>query len=57
MAVALVGEDDVLWLLTNSGQLLAVPAKSLPSGPGASGGKAVVKLGEDERLVALAVGR
>jgi DNA gyrase/topoisomerase IV subunit A len=56
-AVALVDEEDVLWLLTNWGQLLAVPAQSLPSGPGASSGKAVVKLGEEERLVALAVGR
>lgn len=56
-AVALVEDDDVLWLLTNRGQLLAVPAQNLPSGPGASGGKAVVKLGQEERLVALAVGR
>jgi DNA gyrase subunit A len=57
VAAALVDEDGVLWLLTNRGQLLAVPAPNLPSGPGASGGKAVVKLGQEERLVALAVGR
>jgi DNA gyrase/topoisomerase IV subunit A len=54
IAVAPVEEDSILWLLTAAGQLLAVPAARAPSGPGASGGKAVAKLGKD-RLVALAV--
>jgi DNA gyrase/topoisomerase IV subunit A len=55
VAVALVKEEDVLWLLTSAGKLLALPAGRLPSGPGASGGKAVVKLGKDERVVGLVV--
>jgi DNA gyrase subunit A len=54
IAAAPVGQDDILWLLTASGQLLAVPAAKVPSGPGASSGKALVKLDKD-RLVALAV--
>ena len=56
VAVALVEKDDVVWLLTSAGQLLALPAARLPSGPGASSGKVVVKLGKDERMVALAIG-
>lgn len=57
VAVALVEQEDLLWLLTSAGQLLALPAARLPSGPGASSGKAVVKLGKEERLVALAVSK
>ena len=56
MAVAPVDADGVLWLLTAGGQLLALPAAKIPSVPGASRGKAVVKLNED-RLVALAVSK
>lgn len=54
IAAAPVDQDGALWLLTASGQLLAVPAAKVPSGPGASSGKALVKLDKD-RLVALAV--
>jgi DNA gyrase/topoisomerase IV subunit A len=54
IAAAPVGQGGVLWLLTASGQLLAVPVAKVPSGPGASSGKALVKLDKD-RLVALAV--
>jgi DNA gyrase/topoisomerase IV subunit A len=56
IAAAAVEEDDVLWLLATTGQLLVVPAATIPSGPGASRGKRVVRLGED-RLVALAVSK
>jgi DNA gyrase/topoisomerase IV subunit A len=56
VAVERVSTDDVLWLLTVSGQLHAIPAARVPSGPGASSGKAVMRLGKD-RLVALAVGK
>jgi hypothetical protein len=54
VAVTPVNQDDVLWLLTATGQLLTVPAAKVPSGPGASRGKAMVKLDED-RLIASAV--
>lgn len=56
VAVEPVGVDDVLWLLTASGQLHAIPASRVPSGPGASSGKAMIRLGKD-RLVALAVSK
>jgi DNA gyrase/topoisomerase IV subunit A len=54
-AVAPVNTQDVLWLLTAAGKLSALSAARVPSGPGASSGKSVIRLGED-RLVALAVG-
>jgi DNA gyrase/topoisomerase IV subunit A len=56
LAVTRVDEDDTLWLLTAAGQMHAVPAAQVPSGPGASSGKVVVRLDED-RLVALAVNK
>ena len=54
VAVAPVNWDNTLWLLTSSGELKAVAATKVPSGPGASSGKQMVRLGED-RLVALTV--
>jgi DNA gyrase/topoisomerase IV subunit A len=54
VAVAPVSADDVLWLLTASGKLLAIPAAQVPFGPGASSGKVVVRLGED-RVVGMAL--
>jgi DNA gyrase/topoisomerase IV subunit A len=57
VAAARVQEEDVLWLLTSAGKLLVLPAGELPSGPGASGGKAVLELGKDERVVGLVVGQ
>jgi DNA gyrase/topoisomerase IV subunit A len=56
LAVTRVDEDDTLWLLTAAGQMHAVPAAQVPSGPGASSGKVVLRLDED-RLVALAVNK
>jgi DNA gyrase subunit A len=56
LAVERVSVDDVLWLLTVFGQLHAIPAARVPSGPGTSSGKAMIRLGKD-RLVALAVSR
>jgi DNA gyrase/topoisomerase IV subunit A len=56
VALALVGQDDRLWLLTAAGQLRMVPAAKVSSGPGASGGRSVVAL-EKDRLVSLAVER
>lgn len=55
VAVAALEKDAVLWLLTAAGQLLAVPAAKVPCGPGASRGRALIRLNED-RLVALAAG-
>jgi DNA gyrase/topoisomerase IV subunit A len=54
VAVAPVSADDVLWLLTASGKMLAIPAAQVPFGPGASSGKVVVRLGED-RVVGMAL--
>jgi DNA gyrase/topoisomerase IV subunit A len=54
VGVAPTAGDDTLWLLTATGKLHAIPATRVPSGTGASRGKAIVRLGED-RLVALAV--
>lgn len=52
VAIAPVEADDVLWLLTASGQLRVIASDNVPSGPGASSGRIVTKLGED-RVVAL----
>lgn len=56
VAVAPVGREDRLWLLTAAGQLRMLPAAKVSSGPGASGGRSVVAL-EKDRLVSLAVER
>ncbi len=56
LAVTQVDEDDTLWLLTAAGQMHAVPVAQVPSGPGASSGKVVLRLGGDH-LVALAVNK
>jgi hypothetical protein len=53
-AVAPVNQDTTLWCLTSSGEMKAVAAAQVPSGPGASSGKQMMRLGE-ERLVALTV--
>jgi len=49
-------KGDDLWLLTAAGKLFFVPVAQVPSGPGSSKGRTVVKLGRD-RLVALTVGK
>jgi len=54
VAVAAVQAEAVLWLLTANGELRPIPAAQVPSGPGVSSGKQLMKLGED-RVVALAV--
>jgi DNA gyrase/topoisomerase IV subunit A len=54
VAVAPVTKDDVFWLLSSTGELKPVSAAQVPSGPGASSGKTVARLGED-RVVAMAV--
>ena len=54
VAVGPVPTDGVLWLLTAAGQLQAIPAARVPSGPGLSSGKSVAKLGKD-RVVDLAL--
>jgi DNA gyrase/topoisomerase IV subunit A len=56
IGVAPVVPEDVLWLLTDTGRLYAIPAEKVPCGPGASGGKPMLKLKED-RVVALGVGK
>jgi DNA gyrase/topoisomerase IV subunit A len=54
-AVGPVQADSTLWLLTAAGQLQAIPAVQVPSGPGVSSGKPVLKLGKD-RVVDIASG-
>jgi DNA gyrase subunit A len=56
VASAPVPRDDTIWFLTSSGEMKGVAATQVPSGPGASSGKQVVRLGED-RVVALTVAR
>ncbi len=53
VAVASGNANSVLWLLTATGQLWVIPAAKVPSGPGASGGRAILGLGEDH-VVAVA---
>jgi DNA gyrase/topoisomerase IV subunit A len=52
-AVAPVGPNDELWLLTAEGRMELMLAGQVPSGPGASNGKRMLNLGED-RVVAMA---
>lgn len=53
VAAAPGSANSVLWLLTATGKLWAIPAAKVPSGPGASGGRAILGLGEDH-VVAVA---
>jgi DNA gyrase/topoisomerase IV subunit A len=56
-AVAAVNSGDRLWLVTATGRLHSVRATHVPSGPGISRGKRMLSLEEEDRLVALAVGK
>jgi len=56
VGAAPVNSKDVLWLLTNAGALLTIPTSSVPTGPGASSGREVVRL-EEDLIVAVAVGK
>jgi DNA gyrase/topoisomerase IV subunit A len=54
VVVAPVKPDQTVWLLTAAGRLHPVPASRMSPGPGASGGKSVLKLDKD-RVVAMTV--
>jgi DNA gyrase/topoisomerase IV subunit A len=56
IGVMAVEADDVLWLLTAAGKLLVIPAVRVPSGPGASSGKMLVRL-EGDHVVAVTAGK
>lgn len=51
-----VRPKDVLWLLTSAGALFVISTSRVPTGPGASSGRVVVRLDED-LIVAVAVGK